>query len=165
MVVGIVVAIAFLIARSDYIVWDRGSFGLPRTIKQSEIQTGQLPALVDAMALGSGKVRYAALVFGTSDQSTDDDAVNLQISFENGQPGFDWILLVPRNIRDQDRFMKFAKSKGYVPVAHTMNGVSYLRVECPDVAGFTESVVTEMYELSPNDSLGLIHEGFDWPES
>jgi hypothetical protein len=158
------VAVVLVTAKSDYLAWDRGKVGMPRLLRETEVQTDKLPALAEAIARGSAQVRWAALMLGTPDRPSDEDAVALQMSFENGKMGFDWVLLAPRNIEDQEKFKTFARAHGVEPVARSGNGVSYLRVECPDVAKFTSSVVTEMYHRPPNEPLGLVYEGFDWPQ-
>jgi hypothetical protein len=159
------VAVVVVTLKSGYLVWDRDKMGMPRLQTETEVPTDNLPALVEAMSRGSASVRYAALLFGTPDRPSDEDTVALQISFENGKLGFDWVLLAPRNIEDQEKFRTFARAHNVEPVARSMNGVSYLRVECPDVAKFTASVVTEMYHRPPNEALGLVYEGFEWPQS
>lgn len=148
-----------------YIAWHRGKGGPPVLLDQTEVRTDQLPALVEAMRRGSGALRYATLMFSTPDRPSDDDAVALQISFEGSRIGFDWVLLAPRNIEDKERFRAFARAHGLQPVARTLNGVSFLRVEAPDVTGFTASIVTEMYRRPPEETLMLVHEGFAWPQS
>lgn len=84
---------------------------------------------------------------------------------ENGKAGFDWVLLAPRNVEDQEKFKAFARAQGHEPIAHSQNGVSYLRVECPDVAKFATDVASEMYHLPPTEPVGLVYEGFEWPHS
>jgi hypothetical protein len=164
-VVGLIAAVVLVASKYDYLALDRGKMGMPRLLKQTEVRLDQLPALAQAMARGSASVRYAALIFSTPDRPSDDDALNIQMSVENGRVGFDWVLLGPRNIEDEEKFKTFARSRGVVPVAETENGVSSLRVECADVPKFTASVVTEMYHLPPNEPLGLVYEGFDWSQS
>jgi hypothetical protein len=167
-VVGLFVAAAavFLtVTKPDYLAWNRGQLGMPRLLKQTQIRTDDLPALVEAMSHGKAPVRYAALIFSTPDRPSAEEALNLQVSVENGKTGFDWVLLAPRNIRDQGKFRAFAQAYGFKPVARSENGVSYLRVECPDAAQFTASVVTEMYDYPANEPLGLVYEGFDWTQS
>jgi hypothetical protein len=75
------------------------------------------------------------------------------------------VLLAPRNIEDQEKFRAFARAHGVEAIARSENGVSYLRVEGTDVAKFTATVVTEMYHRPSNAPLGLVYEGFDWPQS
>lgn len=104
-------------------------------------------------------------MFSTPDRPSDEDAVALQISFENGQSGLDWVLLAPRNIEDQQKFLAFADAHSVELVTKSLNGVSYLRVEPADVAEFTARVVTEMYDRPPTQPLALVYEGFDWPQS
>jgi len=166
-VVGIVVVAALFLgaSKSSYLAWDRGKAGMPRVLQETEIATNNLPALVDALSRGTATVRWAALMFNTPDRPSDDDAVALQISSENGRVGFDWVLLAPRNIEDQEKFKAFARAHSFVAAAKSENGVSYLRVECPDPAQFATNVVTEMYHLPANEPLALVHEGFDWPQS
>ena len=159
------VVVAFVISKSDYLAFDRGKAGMPRLLDQTEARTDDLPALVEAMSRGTASIRYAALIFGTPDRPSNEDALNVQVSVENGRAGFDWVLLGPRNIEDQEKFTTFARAHGFEPVAHSKNGVSYLRVECANVAKFAASVVTEMYHYPPHEPLGLVHEGFQWPQS
>ena len=156
------VAVIFVTNRSDYLVWDRGKVGMPRSLKQTEIRTDDLPELVEAMSRGRAPVRYAALIFSAPDRPSDQDALNLQISVENDKAGFDWVLLAPRNIEDQEKFRIFARAHGLEPVARSENGVSYLRVESPNVAKFAASVATEMYHHPASAPLGLVYEGFEW---
>ncbi|WP_309662458.1 hypothetical protein [Sphingomonas sp.] len=165
LIAAIGVAGVLVTLKPDYIALDRGKVGMPRLLKQTEVRTDDLPALVRAMSRGTASVRYAALMFGTPDRPSDEDVLNIQVSVENGKAGFDWVLLAPRNIEDQEKFRIFARAHGAEPVARSKNEVSYLRVERADVAKFTASVVTEMYDRPPNEPLGLVYEGFDWPQS
>jgi hypothetical protein len=159
------VALGLLSHTFDYFAWDRGRVGLPRSLRQTVVETEKLPALAAAIAHGSEPVRYAALMFSTPDRPSDKDAVALQMSYENGRVGFDWVLLAPRNIEDQEKFEAFARAHGVEPVARSINGVSYLRAECPDVAKFTASVAREMYHRPPNEPFALVYQGFNWPQS
>jgi hypothetical protein len=158
-------AASALFVRYGYIAWDRGKLGLPRRLNETEIRPDDLPALAEALSRGSAAVRYAALVFDTPDRPTDEGAINIQMSVEGGRLGFDWVLLGPRNIEDREQFIRFAQAHGVEPIAHSLNGVSYLRVEDTYVPKFTSSVVTEMYHLSPHDPVGLVYEGFEWSDS
>lgn len=165
LVVALVTAmgVGLIALNSGYLVSDRGKIGLPRLLREKEIRTDTVPGLLGAMSRGTASVRYAALILYTPDRPSEDDAVNLQISFENGKAGFDWVLLAPRNLEDQEVFKAFAHAHGVEPIARSENGVSYLRVECADVAKFTSSVITEMYHRPPDERLGLVYEGFAWP--
>lgn len=153
-------------ASPDHIVWDRGTvLSNPRLLEGVEVRADDLPAIVEAMSHSSSSLRYAALAFDTPDRSTDDDTLNVQVSVENGKVGFDWLLLAPRNIEDQDEFRTFARARGAELSKRTMNGVSYLRVEDVDAAKFAASVVTDMYHLPENEPVWLYHEGFKWPQN
>lgn len=161
----LLVAAVFTRLNSDYLVFDRGQASMPRLLKETAVRESDLPALIEAMSRGTAPVRYATLIFSSPDRPSDQDALNIQISIENGKVGFDWVLLGPRNIEDLGKFKSFAIARGVEPIARSMNGVSYLRVECPDVANFTASVATEMYHHPSNEPLGLVYEGFEWTQS
>ncbi|GAA3903551.1 hypothetical protein GCM10022276_22750 [Sphingomonas limnosediminicola] len=161
---GVVAALAMGPLKSTYLAWDRGKTGMPRVLNETGIATSDLPALVGALSRGTAPVRWAALMFNTPDRPSDDDTLALQVSSESGKVGFDWVLLAPRNIEDQEKFKAFARSQGLVAATKSENGVSYLRVECPDAAKFAKSVATEMYHLPASEPLALIHQGFDWPQ-
>jgi len=168
LIVGLIAAITLAVvtfSKSGYIVWDRGKVGAPRLLNETKVRTSDLASLVEAMSRSSAPVRYAAIILSAQDRPSDQDVLNLQLSYENGGVGFDWVLLAPRNIEDQEKFRAFARAKGIEPIARTENGVSYLRVETEDAAQFTASVVTELYDYPPNEPMGLVHEGFEWPQS
>lgn len=160
-----IVAAVVITNWNSYIVMDRGKVGIPRLVKEREVRTSDLPALVKALSSGSEEVRYAALIFSAPDRPSEQDVLNLQFSFENGKVGFDWVLLAPRNIEDQEKFRAFAREHGVEAISHTSNGVSYLRVEDTDVAKFASLIVTEMYRFPPEEPIGLIYQGFDWPQN
>lgn len=160
-----IVAAVVITNWNSYIVMDRGKVSIPRLVKEGEIRTSDFPALAKALSSGSQEVRYAALIFSASDRPSEQDVLNLQFSVENGKVGFDWVLLAPRNIEDQAKFRAFAREHGVEPVGRTVNGVSYLRVEDTDVAEFASLIVTEMYRRPPDEPLGLVFQGFDWPQN
>jgi hypothetical protein len=160
--VGVVLAvISFMNPR--LLVMDRAT-GTPSLLKSAEARLDDVPAIVEAMRRGAANERWAALTFNTPDRPSDDDAVNLNLSIENGNVGFDWVLIARRNIEDKAKFQAFARSKGVEPVSRSMNGVSYLRVETGDVAKFSVSIVTAMYGQPSDEPLALVHQGFAWPQ-
>ncbi|WP_114521506.1 hypothetical protein [Altererythrobacter sp. ZODW24] len=159
----IALLVSSTISRS-VLVWDRDTvFSNPTFVTEVDVRLDDLPNIVGELSRSSKKGSYAAIAFNTQDQPDDNDAVNLNITIENHKAGFDWVLLGPRNIRDQRKFIAFANSKGVKPVRQVTNGVSYLRVEGIDAAVFATSVVTDMYDLPRDHPLGLYHEGFRWP--
>jgi hypothetical protein len=166
-IIGLLIAVGLarlLFQRWPLLLWDRGKlFQLPKLARARPVQLSDLPQIVNAMTNGTAKVRYAGLTFNTPDRPKDDDAVNLNLSFENGKVGFDWVLLATRNLQDEAAFKEFARRRGIEPVSLTMNGVSYLRVECGDIAKFTASIAMEMYACPQNQTLTLFHDGFTWP--
>jgi hypothetical protein len=156
-------ALVLFVSRNGYIAWSRDGIGMPKLLWQTEMGMDDIPDLVDAISRGTAMPRWAALMFNTPDRPLDDDAIALQISFENGKLGVDWVLLAPRNIGDQEMFRAFATARGHDPVMIVENGVSYLRIEDVDAEDFTARVITDMYGLPTDLRLLLVHEGFDWP--
>ncbi len=129
---------------------------------ETVITVDQIPRVFGQMAQSHANPTFAAFAFMTPDRPAVQDAINLQFSMEGGRPGFDWVLIAPRNIQDKDRFLAFAASAGYAASAKEMNGVKYLRVEDGDLPQLCMSVVTGMYGLKPSDQIDLIAEGFEW---
>ena len=153
-------------ADSSVLVSDRGdSFGVPRVLTAVDIQLTDLPDIASAMSQSSAEVRYATIAFCPPDCRSDDDGLNVQISIEDSKLGLDWVLLGPRNVRDQEKFERFAQAEGFEPVMRVMNEVSYLRVDSEEAPDLVNRIVTEMYRLPPNGIFSLYHEGFDWPQS
>lgn len=151
---------------SSFLVWDRSEgFSAPRVLTAVDVRLAELPAIASAMSQSSADVAYATLAFCPLDCQTDDDTLNVQLSIENGRPGLDWVLLGPRNIRDEEKFIVFAKSQGFAPVRKKLNGVTYLRVDTDEAADLAARIVTELYQLPPNETHSLYHEGFDWPQT
>ena len=159
--------IALLVSSTNsrsVLVWDRDTvFSTPRMVSEVDVRLDHLPNIVEELSRSTKYGSYAAIAFNTPDQPDDDDAVNLNMTTENHKVGFDWVLLGPRNIRDERKFIAFANSQGVKPVRQDTNGVTYLRVEGVDIAEFAASVVTDMYGLPWDQPLGLYHEGFRWP--
>lgn len=107
---------------------------------------------------------FAAFVFPPQGSLSADDSVNIQFSREGGRLGFDWVLLAPANLREQNRFSDFAAAKGYKAVEREMNGVKYLRVEGPkDLPSLCRAVILEMFRMPSDAPIQLIPEGFTWP--
>ncbi len=136
----------------------RGAHGNEANVKVSDIEM-VFAKLNAAQRDGS----FAAFVFTPSPGNSPENAVNLQFSVENGCVGFDWVLLAPANLRDQNRFGEFAKARGYSVSERETNGVKYLRIEQGgSLPRLCEAVTSEMYGLSATSDIDLITEGFSW---
>lgn len=165
-----VALIGFLILRPIFtqpgtIVWDRGErMSMPRFIPEIEVSPREIPDIAGKLAASHSRVSYAAFAFNRLNETDPDEALNIQLSMEDGKLGFDWVLLGQPNIDDLELFLDFLDAKGLRASDMTQNGVRFFRVENGDVDQLAISVVTEMYGLPVDTSLGLYHEGFDWPE-
>jgi hypothetical protein len=126
------------------------------------IAIDRIPALLAKLRLASATPAFAVLMFTTPERPSDSDAINVQFSMEHGRPGFEWVLLAPRNIEDKQRYLDFARRAGFAPKEMAMNGVSYLRVEDGDLARLCIDVITKMYGVSATKPVELLVEGFEW---
>jgi hypothetical protein len=158
--------IFLLIAAASTFVLIRAFWKKParaRRLPVCLISLPELPSLLATMTMAVGEPVYAGIWFNTTDQPREQDAVNLNFSLENSKVGFDWILLADRNVKDQDRFLEFARAKGFEPRTETKNGVSYFRVEEGDLAALARGIVSELYRFPPGQPMQMVCEGFVWP--
>jgi hypothetical protein len=127
-----------------------------------QVTVADIPHVLAKVSTATRTPAFAVFIFTTPDRPNRRDAVNLQFSLENGRPGFDWVLLAPRNIEDKASFVGFAERRGYSFTERTKNGVPYLRVENGDLAELCAEVVTGLYARPRSEPLGLIVRGFEW---
>ena len=126
------------------------------------VSIDQIPRVLEELRMSSANPAFAVFMFNTPDRPDAKDALNLQFSIENGRPGFDWVLLAPRNIEDKEQYLEFAHADGFYPKAMAGNGVKYLRVENGDLSRLCTDVITRMYHRPVIEKLDLIVEGFEW---
>ena len=103
--------------------------------------------------------------------------LNLQFSIEEGKPGFDWVLLAPKNIQDQEKFVSYAQAMGFKVVKKSGKGVDYYRALVTDqmpalrvansdnshtdldknlyLALLCQKILTDLYGLKPDSKIGL----------
>jgi hypothetical protein len=98
-----------------------------------EVEVTDIPEVFSRLQSSNNYPAFAVFIFAPPDRPASADSINIQFSMEDGNPGFDWVLLSPTNIEDRDRFVAFAESKGYDAREMEMNNVRYLRVEGGDL--------------------------------
>jgi hypothetical protein len=133
-----------------------------RMVPSIRVTVADIPHVLAKVSTATRTPAFAELVFTTPDRPNPRDAVNLQFSLENGRPGFDWVLLAPRNIEDKASFVAYLKRRGYSFSERTKNGVTYLRIEDGDLAQLCADVVTRLYARPRSEPIDLIVEGFEW---
>ena len=145
---GVVVAVVvFLLSQSSsYLVFDRKGVRA-RVMTPQPVSVSQLSSIFDQLNANHKDGSWAAFTFCPPDEpASDQTAVNLQYSVAGGKIGFDWILLAPRNIADQDKIVAFMKDKHYTVSEREMNGVRYFRVEDGDLVQLGKQIA-EFYHL------------------
>ena len=128
------------------------------------VSSAAVPTVFEKLEKKKGEGSFAAFIFFADGKQTDQNAVNLQFSFENGRVGLDWVLRAPINIRDKDRFKTFAEKLGYNVEAKEQNGVRYLRVERGgDLRELCRRILYELYGVPSDGEIGLMLSGIKWP--
>lgn len=151
----IILAVALLIALVFY--GRRSRSRLAPTVTGADI-----PHVLSSLREAASRPAFAVFLFHPPDRPQRRDPVSLQFSTEDGEVGFDWVLVGEPNIEDEDRFVDFARAIGYTPVARERSDVKYLRVSNGDLAELAVQVLTSMYEVPASEPLDLIVEGFAW---
>ena len=126
-----------------------------------EVHVSDIPRVLVELRSARNTPAFAALIFVPPD-STSADAISIQFSLENGVPGLDWVLVEPRNVKEQSVFLNTSRAAGFSPKLSEINSVKYLRVEGGDLASLCKSIITKSYRVNVDASLVLIAHGFDW---
>jgi hypothetical protein len=88
------------------------------------------------------------------------DAINLQLSIENGRLGLDWVLISPANVADRAKVEAFIRLRGHSVRELEGNGVRYLRVEDGDVSSLASAIIRDLYKYGSEATLDTVAEGF-----
>ena|ERR1700683_2475809 len=81
------------------------------------VSISDIPRVLGELSRSSSVPTYAVFMIWSPDRTEPDDVLNIQFSIEDGRPGFDWVLLEPRNIEDENRF----GGQGWRDVGHTQH--------------------------------------------
>jgi hypothetical protein len=135
-----------------------------RKATELNIKTAAIPAIFEKLKTTGKDRSFAVLGFMPPGKtSPQNDGVNVQFSIEGNQIGLDWVLIGPTNIRDKDKFIRFATELGCTVVEREMNKVKYLRVEEGDLPRLCEALIRDSYSVSPDTDLYFNPDGFAWP--
>jgi len=151
--------VVLLLVLVYYLRKRRSSAGPPPSGPQA-IRVGSIPAVLRQLAAAGVEGSFVVVIFRSPDADPAADRVNLQLSIEDGRPGLDWILLTSANVRDRERFTRFAAERGHAVGTREMDEVPYLRVEDGDPAELAMRVMLDRYRLAPEDEVELLVEGF-----
>ena len=152
----IIVAVAVI---AIIVMVAKGKIGIAN---ESTIRVSDIPA-VFAQLKATGSEGSFAVFIPTPEQSGADESVNIQFSIENGSIGLDWVLISPVNIRDQEKFKDITRRFRFQYRETEGNGVRYLRTEDRKSEDLCIKLLSEIYGLTDQDTVGLIVESFEWP--
>jgi hypothetical protein len=158
----VIAGVVFLLSQSNsYLVKDRNGLRT-RIMTPVPVSVSQLPTVFDQLNANHKDGSWAAFTFCPPDEpASDQTSVNLQYSVEGGKIGFDWILIVPRNIADKDKIVSFVKDRHYTVLERELNGVRYMRVEDGDLVQLGKQIA-DFYHLQADSQMGMFVDGFEW---
>ena len=162
-----IIVIAAVVAGAIILVLRKGVGFQSEALRDYKASANDIPKLVERLKAGTEDPRFAAFVFGPGQSNEKPDykeAVNLQYSVENGEVGFDWVLIAERNIADKDEIIRIARAIGLSLKEQVMNDVRYLRVESTKAVELGMKVMRDFYKVDPDKKVYLVVEGFEWEE-
>jgi len=120
----------------------------------------QIPSIISKLQRTGHDGSFVVFMFSIPGNH-DEILPDLQYSIENGRLGFDWVLMAPQNVRDENSVTDFIKRLGYTSSKQEMNDVRYLRVEGKGIEDLGLKILHDFYHLADDVKLELIVEGFD----
>lgn len=132
-----------------------------RVPEPTRLTAAQIGAVFESLNAAPAGPAFAIISFNTPERPHANDALDLQLFRENGRPGFDWPLSTPRNLQDEELFLSFARTAGFLPRLMETNGIRHYRVDEGDLLQLCMRLITELYGRPPDTQIELIVEGFD----
>lgn len=132
-----------------------------RVPEPTRLTAAQIGAVFESLNAAPAGPAFAIISFNTPERPHANDALDLQLFRENGRPGFDWPLSTPRNLQDEELFLSFARTAGFLPRLMETNGIRHYRVDEGDLLQLCMRLITELYGRPPDTPVELIVEGFD----
>lgn len=136
-------------------------FARTRVPEPTRATAAQIGAVFESLNAAPAGPAFAIISFNTPERPHANDALDLQLFRENGRPGFDWPLSTPRNLQDEELFLSFARTAGFLPRLMETNGIRHYRVDEGDLLQLCMRLITELYGRPPDTQIELIVEGFD----
>jgi hypothetical protein len=132
-----------------------------RVPEPSRVTVAQIGSVFESLNAASARPAFAIISFNTPERPHANDALDLQLFKENDRPGFDWPLSTPRNLQDEELFLGFARTAGFLPRLMETNGIRHYRVDEGDLLQLCISLITELYGRPTDTEVELIVEGFE----
>ena len=136
-------------------------FARTRVPPPARVTVSQIGSVFESLSAAPMGPAFAIISFTTPERPQAKDALDLQLFKENGRAGFDWPLSTPRNLQDEELFLSFARTAGFLPRLMETNGIRHHRVDEGDLLQLCMGVITELYGQAPDARIELIVEGFE----
>ncbi|HWB58449.1 MAG TPA: hypothetical protein VG733_03115 [Chthoniobacteraceae bacterium] len=136
-----------------------------RVVPSFSVTATDIPAIINQLRLTGTDESFADIGFlppGSADRGAD---VHIQYSIDKGLLGFDWVLIVPRNIADEEKVIAFAATLGHRLEKQEMNNVRYLRMTGDHLAELGTKIILDLYQIPPDAKLDMTAQGFAWGSS
>jgi len=127
----------------------------------ARVTVAQIGQVFESLNAAPAEPAFAIISFTTPERPGANDALDLQLFRENGRAGFDWPLSSPRNLQDEEQFLAFARTGGFLPRLMETNGIRHHRVDEGDLLHLCMGVITELYGRPADTEIELIVEGFE----
>lgn len=115
---------------------------------------------IAALREKGGEHSFLVFMFGPPGRA-GAEAINLQLSIDNGRVGLDWVLLSPSNRADRPAVEAFIRQRGHTVREEEANRVRFLRTEDGDLSALASAILTDLYRLPPEATLRTVVEGFE----
>ena len=117
--------------------------------EQYGVKVSDVPDIFYELSENSKEDSFKAFIFGGA-----NGAINIEFIYQDGQMCFDYCILAEGNIADEQKFVKFAESKGF-PQTKMRNGgkygFDYYRTTNGDIVHLCMLVMKELYNLKSDD--------------
>ena len=124
----------------------------------------EIPAIVNSLQRHSREGTFVMFILPLPGNSKDD-FVAVQLSFEDGMVGFDWLLDSGMGNEERVSFETLAKEKGWSLEEKEGGGFQYLRVQGrspTEIAEIGIEIITSLYEVDRSEQLEVNTNASNW---
>ena len=125
-------------------------------LKELTVDISHIPKVFEILSATKAEGAFGTFIVPVKEKN---DSLNIQFSYEDNRIGLDWVLLGEINKDNKDKFLEYAKRKGYRLIQKEGKGVKYFRAVEGDLVDLCQSIILELYDYNPNAPFGLVYHG------
>lgn len=126
-------------------------------LKDLQVNLDTLSLVFNEVKSSEKEGSFSAFVIGAN----DEEAINIQFSFEDGHVGLDWVLLGDVNIRDQLKYEMYLTSHNIAFDYKTRNNVSYIRTRDGNLALICRNILVDLYGVKKGELFDVYYQGIN----